>query len=262
MKKIKLFLKTNFPKFYKFLKKYYLLLNIKHNTPIQQKESIIAHTFLDGLNGIEIGGSNQNSFGLEKTGGYANIDFDINQGGKWQNEYFQPKQVNIVAFGDDLPFKDNSLDYVISSHVIEHFFDPIKTIKEWLRVVKKDGIVFMIVPHKKRTFDRLRPSTSIDELIKRNKQILKPEHYIIRDQQNDTINVDENFVLPADFLKINSDIIIPNGYKVLTKDNHSHLAVYDYNNMIELCKYCNFNIVYSSETDDKVGNGFTIVLKK
>lgn len=33
------------------------------------QESAIAHTFLDGLNGIEIGGNTQNSFGLENVGG-------------------------------------------------------------------------------------------------------------------------------------------------------------------------------------------------
>ena len=256
MSKIKLFLKSKFPSFVYFIKKILFILHIKRH--IQQRESVIAHSFLDGLNGIEIGGSNQNSFGLEKTGGYANIDFDINQGRKWQDKYFPPKLVNIVANGDDLPFKDNTLDYVISSHVIEHFFDPIKTIKEWLRVVKKDGYVFMIVPHKNRTFDRLRPTTTVDELIKRKKKILQHKHYIIRDKLYGTTN----YNLPSDYLKINSETTIPNGYKLLTKDNHHHLAVYDYYNMIELCKRCNFNIIYSSETDDKVGNGFTIVLKK
>lgn len=33
------------------------------------KESAIAHQFLDGLNGIEVGGNTQNSFGLETRGG-------------------------------------------------------------------------------------------------------------------------------------------------------------------------------------------------
>ena len=50
------------------------------------------------------------------------MDFDATQGAKWQTGDFPPKLVNIVADGDNLPFKDNSLDYVISSHVLEHFF--------------------------------------------------------------------------------------------------------------------------------------------
>ena len=50
--------------------------------------------------------------------------------------------VDIVAFGDDLPFEDDSVDFVISSHVIEHFWCPIKAIKEWHRVTKKGGYIY------------------------------------------------------------------------------------------------------------------------
>jgi SAM-dependent methyltransferase len=68
---------------------------------------------------------------------------------------------------------------VISSHVIEHFWvrifcqpnlffkDPIKTIEEWLRVVKPGGYVYMDIPHKERTFDKPRNRTTLSELLKR-----------------------------------------------------------------------------------------------
>jgi ubiquinone/menaquinone biosynthesis C-methylase UbiE len=48
-------------------------------------------------------------------------------------------KVHIVAWGDRLPFTNESVDFVINFHVLEHFFDPIKAIQEWLRVVKKGG---------------------------------------------------------------------------------------------------------------------------
>lgn len=44
-------------------------------------------------------------------------------------------KVDIIAPGDHLPFSNNSQDFVLSSHVLEHFYDPIKTIKEWLRYI-------------------------------------------------------------------------------------------------------------------------------
>ena len=61
------------------------------------KESILAHHFLDGLNGVEIGASTQNSFGLHRTGAHANIGFDYTQGAKWQSDEHAPTIVNIVA---------------------------------------------------------------------------------------------------------------------------------------------------------------------
>jgi len=40
----------------------------------------------------------------------------------------------------NLPYKDNSFDFVISDQVIEHLEDPKKAIVESYRVLKKDGI--------------------------------------------------------------------------------------------------------------------------
>jgi len=78
-------------------------------------------------------------------------------------------KVDIIAPGDHLPFSNNSQDFVLSSHVLEHFYDPIKTIKEWLRVTRPGGYVFMIIPHKERTFDAPRNRTTLSELLQRHK---------------------------------------------------------------------------------------------
>ena len=128
----------------------------------------------------------------------------------------------MISAGDDLPFKDNSLNFVLSSHVFEHFFDPIKTLKEWQRVVKPGGYIFMIIPHKERTFDSPRERTTLDELIKRHNGELKNE--------------------------------------IERKDYHHSVWITE--DVLELCKYLDFNVVEYQDVDDKVGNGFTIVIKK
>ena len=74
--------------------------------------------------------------------------------------------VDIVAPGDDLPLDDNSVDFVLASHVIEHFPDPIKALLEWKRVASK--YIFLVVPHRDRTFDSDRELTTVDELVQRN----------------------------------------------------------------------------------------------
>lgn len=47
-----------------------------------------------------------------------------------------------------LPFPDESIDYLYSSHSLEHFFkdDADKFLKEAFRVLKKDGIIRICVP--------------------------------------------------------------------------------------------------------------------
>jgi predicted SAM-dependent methyltransferase len=53
---------------------------------------------------------------------------------------------DIVASGDDLPFKDDELDYLTAIHVFEHFEDQKKLLTEWLRVIKTDGIIAIVHP--------------------------------------------------------------------------------------------------------------------
>jgi predicted SAM-dependent methyltransferase len=46
-----------------------------------------------------------------------------------------------------LPIKDNTVDKIILSHVIEHLDEPIKMIEEAHRVLKDGGILVVGVPH-------------------------------------------------------------------------------------------------------------------
>lgn len=192
-------------------------------TPHYKKfpESKLAHQLLDGLRGIEIGGSAHNAFGLKT----LNIDYTDDYSTGFKNEEIatcgQFLPVDWVSPGDDLPFKDNTWDFVISSHVIEHFYDPVKTVLEWLRVTKPGGYVYMIVPHKERTFDKPRPRTPLSEIIDRH------------DHPNPPV-----------------------------PDHHGHYSVWITQDFINICNHYGWPIVAVQDEDDKVGNGFTIVIQK
>lgn len=56
-------------------------------------------------------------------------------------------------------------DFVCSADVIEHVANPLRAIFEWIRILKDDGIMIIIVPHKQKTFDHKRPVTLFDHLI-------------------------------------------------------------------------------------------------
>ena len=58
-----------------------------------------------------------------------------------------------------------SQDFVISAHVIEHLHDPIGAIRESLRILKAAGILFLVVPDRRHTFDRDRPPTALAHLL-------------------------------------------------------------------------------------------------
>ncbi len=187
-------------------------------------ESATAHQFLDGLSGIEIGGSAHNPFNIP---GCRYVDYTDDMTTTFKQSERElagaPLTVDVVADGDKLPFPNDSLDYVLTSHVIEHFWDPIAAINEWLRVLRPGGIIFMIVPHKERTFDSERARTPLRELLERHTG---------------------NLLMAPD------------------ADPHAHHSVWITQDFVELVNHLGLEVLRVDDKDDKVGNGFTIVVKK
>jgi SAM-dependent methyltransferase len=194
--------------------------DFKERLHIKFPESSLAHKYLDGLKGLEIGGSAHNPFGLDT----KNVDYtaEENQYKKLEKKFMgESLPVDIVAPGDDIPLSDESQDFVINAHVIEHFPDPIKALKEWYRLIRPGGYIFMIVPNKEKTFDTNEPRTTLQELIDRYE-----------------------------------------GKIVSEPNKNDHHSVWTTEDMIELVHYLGWNIVEVQDTDDKVGNGFTVVIQK
>jgi SAM-dependent methyltransferase len=59
-----------------------------------------------------------------------------------------------------------SQDFVIASHFLEHCQDPVGTLRHFVRVLRPGGVVFLVIPDKLFTFDKDRPSTTLDHLIR------------------------------------------------------------------------------------------------
>lgn len=60
---------------------------------------------------------------------------------------------------------DQSQDFVIASHFLEHTQDPVGCIKTFCRVVRPGGILFLVLPEREAFFDKDRPLTSVAHLI-------------------------------------------------------------------------------------------------
>jgi SAM-dependent methyltransferase len=59
---------------------------------------------------------------------------------------------------------DETFDFVIASHMLEHTANPARTISELTKKVKSGGILYFVVPHKDFCFDHARPVTSVKTL--------------------------------------------------------------------------------------------------
>lgn len=78
---------------------------------------------------------------------------------------------DIIADGERLdPIPDESQDFVVASHFLEHCQDPIGALGHMLRVTRPGGIVFLAVPDKRFTFDRRRPVTTFAHLLQDHRE--------------------------------------------------------------------------------------------
>ena len=60
---------------------------------------------------------------------------------------------------------DESQDFVIANHFIEHCQNPFLALSNMFRVLKPGGILYLAIPDKRYTFDRDRPVTSVEHVI-------------------------------------------------------------------------------------------------
>jgi SAM-dependent methyltransferase len=61
--------------------------------------------------------------------------------------------------------EDDSEDFVVASHVLEHVADPIGLLDEIHRVVRPGGTALILLPDRRRTFDKDRAPTPLDHLV-------------------------------------------------------------------------------------------------
>jgi len=123
-----------------FIRKVQLKYTLLSNPKSKEIERNILREICAGR-GLDIGcGSNKigNSIGVDIT--------PTGEKGKFGNQKGEISKADIISSGDELPFENESFDYIVSNHCLEHFEDAIKTLKEWKRVLKKGGKIGIIVP--------------------------------------------------------------------------------------------------------------------
>ncbi len=58
-----------------------------------------------------------------------------------------------------------SYEVVLSSHNLEHLANPVQALKEWLRVLRRDGALVLVLPDYRATFDHRRKPTSVSHML-------------------------------------------------------------------------------------------------
>jgi SAM-dependent methyltransferase len=130
---------------------------------VNVQRAAVATRFLNGR-GVEVGAGDR-PFPVPK---HVEVLYgDIRDVSSVQT-YFKTDDVRSGAELDAQTFAgiDNeSLDFVISAHVIEHLQDPIGSIVNAIRVLRPGGVHILVVPDMRYTFDRRRPETTVEHIL-------------------------------------------------------------------------------------------------
>lgn len=90
--------------------------------------------------------------------------------------------VSIIGSAYDLSqVPEGSLDFVIANHLVEHLDYPIKGLKEFARVLRPGGVLYMALPDARVGIDQGRPLTPLEHLLEEHRSgadVTRRQHYL------------------------------------------------------------------------------------
>lgn len=102
----------------------------------------------------------------------------------WTDTYDRAQSVVDTTDIDDgeqlTTFPEESVDFVIANHFLEHAEDPIGALENWTRVIRAGGIIFITIPDARYTFDARRPRTTTEHLLRDHREgpeVSREDHY-------------------------------------------------------------------------------------
>ncbi|CAN5515016.1 hypothetical protein BH10ACI4_BH10ACI4_01070 [soil metagenome] len=155
----------------------YLVRRILRKVPGPIRHRKLYLPFVSGKFGLEIGGPSdvfrrRNPVDIyRRIGGLDNCNFSSSTIWADQDDkfYFTPEKSpgkSMFREGSDLAnIPDNSYDFVLSSHNLEHMANPVKALREWKRVLRPEGALIVVLPYYKKTFDHRREPTRVDHIL-------------------------------------------------------------------------------------------------
>ncbi len=107
-------------------------------------QDFLGRESLTGLRAVDIGCSTGFTTDALQTAGATVIGVDIDVPGLVHAKAtFGTRVYFLCANGEGLPFPDRSIDILVFNHIYEHVVDPDAVMKEIIRVLSPDGVVYL-----------------------------------------------------------------------------------------------------------------------
>lgn len=218
--------------------------------------ALIYQDILRGRRGIEIGGPSVVFKGIlplyPVVASLDNVNFSsqtmwegkISQEGRfyYHGNHFGRQYINdAVQLGQ---IASDGYDFLLSSNCLEHIANPLKAMREWVRVIAPGGHLLLVLPRKESNFDHNRPITTFSHLM-----------------EDDRDDVDEHDITHLEEILSLHDLARDpyagsfDQFKARSLDNFSnrglHHHVFDLPLMEQMFEYFNIQLIHSDvgETD-------------
>ena len=137
----------------------------------------------------------------------------------------------VTDFDDFQGIPNNSLDFIIGCHVIEHTRNPIGSIVAAYHKLKVGGKLLLVVPDKHRTFDKNRPLTDINHLLL---------DYESPNRERDYAHYEEFYQLA---FPISEELFTQTVSEQFTSNYAIHYHVWNYESFTNMINYIQSNII-------------------
>lgn len=161
-----------------------------------------------------------------------------------------------------IPAADGTFDFLVSSHCLEHVPNTLRTLNEWVRVVRDGGTLLLILPHGDRTFDRYRQKTTLRHHIE--------DFERLGDADSDPSHFEEmkaGWMQEPDFERQKIAYEKEWGapvwdFEFRMRNDALHYHVWTQTEMVDVLRHLGLEILYLNECLDERQDSFLIVARK
>jgi len=156
-------------------------------TGVQQESFLLYHILKQFFNnsgsvGLDLGCGQDPHWGCIGINDYCGNCHKI-YGGK-----YSPHITSLVENIDTI-FNENTFNFIVASHILEHVKEPIITFRKWVKLLRKDGIIILLCPDARYEEHKWDPTHvnffSPDDF---ERQIINSNLDLLKTEELDTLN--------------------------------------------------------------------------
>ncbi len=89
----------------------------------------------------------------------------IQEGGRFEYDTGRVGRQSIAEATSLTGIATGRYQFVLSSNCLEHVANPLKALREWMRVIEPGGLLLLVLPNPQSNFDHRRPVTRFEHLL-------------------------------------------------------------------------------------------------